>query len=50
MAVHEGVWDGRVWQNYVRVIHYMYEGSMTVMKCAVRVTDWFKVELRLHQP
>ncbi|XP_061649478.1 band 4.1-like protein 5 isoform X3 [Phyllopteryx taeniolatus] len=35
-------------EKYVRIIQDMYEGSRTVVRCAVGVTDKFKVEVRLH--
>ncbi|KAI5618717.1 protein tweety-like 2 isoform X3, partial [Silurus asotus] len=32
-----------------RVVQDMYEDSVTAVKCAVGTTDWFKVEVGLHQ-
>ncbi|KAI5099850.1 ubiquitin-fold modifier 1 precursor [Silurus meridionalis] len=36
-------------EKYVRVVQDMYEDSVTAIKCAVGTTDWFKVEVGLHQ-
>ena len=36
-------------EKYVRVVQDMYEGSKTAVRCAVGKTDWFKVEVGLHQ-
>ncbi|MFY0383419.1 RNA-directed DNA polymerase, partial [Bacillus sp. YIM B13582] len=36
-------------EKYVRVVQDMYEDSVTAVKCAVGTTDWFKVEVGLHQ-
>ena len=52
-VMREEVWycmrkSGMV-EKYVRVVQNMYEGSVTVVKCAVGVTDGFKVELGLHE-
>ena len=36
-------------KKYVRVVQDMYEGSVTVVRHAVGVTDGFGVEVGLHQ-
>ena len=36
-------------EKYVRVVQDMYEGCKTVVRCAVGVTEEFKVEGGLHQ-
>ena len=36
-------------EKYVRVVQDMNEDSMTAVRCAVRVSDGFQVELGLHQ-
>ncbi|KAK3569029.1 hypothetical protein QTP86_021562 [Hemibagrus guttatus] len=36
-------------EKYVRVVQDMYEGSRTVVRCAVGQTEEFKVEVGLHQ-
>ncbi|MCI4395202.1 hypothetical protein PGIGA_G00177740 [Pangasianodon gigas] len=36
-------------EKYVRVEQDMYEGSVTTVRCVVGMTDWFKVEVGLHQ-
>ena len=36
-------------EKYVRVVNDMYERSWTVVRCAVGLTEEFKVEVRLHQ-
>ncbi|KAI5089824.1 hypothetical protein C0J45_19959 [Silurus meridionalis] len=36
-------------EKYVRVVQDMYEDSVTAVKCAVGITDWFKVKVGLHQ-
>ncbi|KAI5108115.1 hypothetical protein C0J45_1709 [Silurus meridionalis] len=36
-------------EKYVRVMQAMCEDSVTAAKCAVGTTDWFKVEVVLHQ-
>ena len=36
-------------EKYMRLIQDMYEGSETVMKCAVGTTESFKVKVGLHQ-
>lgn len=35
-------------QKYVRVVLDMYEGGVTVVRCAVGGKDGFKVEVGLH--
>lgn len=36
-------------EKYVRVVQDMYEDSVTAVRCAVGMTDWFKVKVGLHQ-
>ena len=36
-------------EKYVRAVQDMYEGCKTVVRCAVGVTEEFKVEVGLHQ-
>ena len=36
-------------EKYVRLLQDMYEGSETVVKCAVGITKNFKVKVGLHQ-
>ena len=36
-------------EKYVRLVQDMYENSMTAVRCAVGVTDSFKVKVGLHQ-
>ena len=36
-------------EKYVRLVQDMYEGSETVVRCAVRTTESFKVNVGLHQ-
>ncbi|KAF3708357.1 Retrovirus-related Pol polyprotein from type-2 retrotransposable element R2DM [Channa argus] len=36
-------------EKYVRVVQDMYESCKTVVRCAVGVTEEFKVEVGLHQ-
>ena len=36
-------------EKYVRVVQDMYEGSVTAVRCAVGVTEWFEVKVGLHQ-
>uniref|UniRef100_A0A3B3BTI6 ribonuclease H n=1 Tax=Oryzias melastigma TaxID=30732 RepID=A0A3B3BTI6_ORYME len=38
-----------VTEKYVRAVQDMYEGCKTVVRCAVGVTEEFKVEVGLHQ-
>lgn len=33
----------------MRVVQDMYEGSVTAVRYALGMTDWFKVEVGLHQ-
>ena len=39
----------RVAEKYVKVVQDMYENSVTTVTCAVGMTEWFKVEVELHQ-
>ena len=36
-------------KKYVRVVWDMYDDSMTAVRCAVGMTEWFKVGVGLHQ-
>ena len=36
-------------EKYVRLVQEMYEGSETVVRCAVGTTESFKVKVGLHQ-
>ena len=36
-------------EKYVQLVQDMYEGSETVVRCAVGTTESFKVKVRLHQ-
>ena len=36
-------------EKYVRLVHDMYEGSETVVRCAIGTTESFKVKFGLHQ-
>ena len=36
-------------KKYVRLVQDMYEGSETVVRCALRATESFKVKAGLHQ-
>ena len=36
-------------EKYVKVVQDMYENSVTTVRCAVGMTEWFKVEVGLHQ-
>ena len=39
----------QVAEKYVKVVQDMYENSITTVRCAVGITEGFKVEVRLHQ-
>ena len=36
-------------KKYVQLVQDMYEGSETVVRCAVGTTESFKVKVGLHQ-
>ena len=36
-------------ENYMQLVQDMYEGSETVVRCAVETTESFKVKVGLHQ-
>ena len=36
-------------EKYVKVVQDMYEDSVTTVRCAVGMTEGFKVEVGLHQ-
>ena len=36
-------------EKYVRLVQDMYEGSKTLVRCAVGTTESFKVKIALHQ-
>ena len=36
-------------EKYVRLVQDMYERSETVVRCAVGITESFKVKVKLHQ-
>ena len=44
-----GLRESGVVEKYVRVLQDMYESCKTVVRCAVGVTEKFKVEVGLHQ-
>ena len=39
----------RMLEKYVRLVQDTYEGSETVVRCAVGTTESFKVKVKLHQ-
>lgn len=39
----------RVAEKYVRLVQDMYVDSVTVLRCAEGMSDWFKVKVGLHQ-
>ena len=39
----------QVAEKYVKVVQDMYEDSVTTVRCAVGMTEWFKVEVGLYQ-
>ena len=39
----------KIVEKYVPLVQYMYEGSKTVVRCAVGTTKSFKVKVGLHQ-
>ena len=36
-------------EKYVRIVQYMYDDSITAVRCAVGVTQGFEVKVGLHQ-
>ena len=36
-------------EKYIRLVWDMFESSMIVVRCAVRVNNHFKLEIVLHQ-
>ena len=38
-----------IMEKYVQLVQDMYEGSETVVRCAVGITESFKVKVGLHQ-
>ena len=36
-------------EKYVREMQDMYEGSKTIVNCAVGLTKWFNMKVGLHQ-
>ena len=36
-------------EEYVRIVQYMYDGSITAVRCVVGVTEGFEVKMGLHQ-
>ena len=48
MVLHEKVWIGReICENII--VQDMYDDSITVLRCAVGVTEGFEVKVGLHQ-
>ena len=48
----EEVWEMRksgLAEKYVRIVKDMYDNSTTAVRCAVGVTEGFKVKVRLHR-
>ena len=39
----------QVAEKYVKVVQDMYENNVTTVRCAVGMTEEFKVEVGLHQ-
>ena len=39
----------QVAEKYAKVVYDMYEDSVTTVRCAVGMTEGFKVEVGLHQ-
>ena len=39
----------KVAEKYLQIVQDMYEGSKTVMRCAIETTERFKVKVRLHR-
>ena len=39
----------KIVEKYVRLVQDMYEGSKTVVRCAVGTRETFKVKVGLHQ-
>ena len=39
----------KIVEKYVQLVQDMYEGSETVVRCAVGTTESFKVKVELHQ-
>ena len=40
--------ESQVTEKYVKVVQDMYEDSMTTVRCAVGITEGFRVEVGLH--
>ena len=38
-----------IMEKYVQLVQDMYEGSETVVRCAVGITKSFKIKIGLHQ-
>ncbi|KAI5098826.1 vacuolar protein sorting-associated protein 26B isoform X1 [Silurus meridionalis] len=49
LCFQENKCKGSKVRKYVMVVQDMYKDSVTAVKCAVGTTDWFKVEVGLHQ-